>query len=120
VIINKELSLNLPIVKDERLIEFGGGALEGKSGLTADQRMVYFANRVKYGIELLPDAFNRVKSFFDEIKSKNLENVLVVSHAGIIKMMLYHAKYNDFDESNLDNNNYMNIIIENAQIIRWE
>jgi len=119
-IINKQLRLDLPIKKDARLIEFGAGELEGRNDLTEEQKQVYFDNREKYGLETPDAVFGRVKSFFDEITTAGLENVLIVSHSGAIKMMLYYAKHKEFSADSTINDDFRHIPVGNGVLIKWD
>jgi probable phosphoglycerate mutase len=97
-IINKKL--NMEIIFDSRLREFGSGRLEGqkKHELPLDIMQDFKKNPHKYGAESLEDVFKRAQSFIKEIVDRKLENVLVVSHGGFIVMMRYCELNKEWNE----------------------
>jgi len=96
-IINNELGME--IVLDNRLREFSLGEFEGhpKSVTPLQTHELY---KHEFGAETPEDVFTRAKDFVAELKTKNLDSVLVVSHRGLIQMIRYcisRDKWHDED-----------------------
>lgn len=74
------------IILDQRIIERGNGALEGRpdwKDLGVNFNDPNDPIGKKYGVEMLPDLQKRLSLFWDEILEKYVnKNVLVVTHAG--------------------------------------
>ncbi len=77
----------LDIIIDERLRERESGMLEGKPTSTTDREDYWnYYSKTNYGNEeRIPDLFNRVKDFLDELKTKDYDSVLIVAHSGVSK-----------------------------------
>jgi len=99
-IVNEVADLHLEIYFDARLREFGLGEFEGTTKLK-DLELRFgeiYKDPVKYGIESLQDAFNRVRSFFAETENSAAnQDVCVVCHGGIMHMIRYAYFYDEFD-----------------------
>jgi len=113
-IINKEFGLEVKL--DKRIRESCFGDLEGRDYRNVDWEE-FNSNPKKFNGETVPEVYSRVKSLLDEIKSKNLENVLLVTHAGTVRMLLYCADHNELDESEFANT-YRFREIKNSSLIR--
>ncbi len=103
-----------PIIIDDRLIERSNGDLEGK--LKSEIKDIIDFNSVgdnKYHIEPIDEFRHRINSFFDEITKLN-ENILVVTHAGVI---IYARCY---FEGEPEDNNYLNYKVKNGEILKYE
>ena len=75
---------NSQIILDNRIIERSFGKLEGKYSIED------YESRVKeFQIETLNDLQKRVYSFLDDLihKYKNVNNILIVTHACIVQMI---------------------------------
>lgn len=75
------------IIYDDRLKERDCGSLSGQS-LDNTNREEYwnYNSTIQYGTsENIKDLFKRVYDFLDELKTKNYENVLIVTHSGVSK-----------------------------------
>lgn len=90
----------LPLLFDERLKEVGFGAWEGKTAAQLDeedpQQLPRFkANPVHArpaGAESMQDFFKRVASGVETLLQQHAdEHVLVICHAGVIRMVLAHG-----------------------------
>jgi len=90
----------LPLAFDERLKEVGFGIWEGKTAAQLveqdpDQIRRFKADPVNArpaGAEPLPAFYQRVATALDEIiKRHQHEQVLIICHAGVIRMALAHA-----------------------------
>lgn len=77
----------IDIITDERLRERESGMLEGKPTNTTNREDYWnYYSETNYGNEeRIPDLFNRVKDFLDELKTKDYESVLIVAHSGVSK-----------------------------------
>jgi len=93
--------IGVSVAVDKRLREMDSGDLQGKSKdeLPGGNTWELVANDPKrFNAEPLEDAFVRVKEFLDEIESKKLENMLIVSHAGTCTMLMYCARNKVFNK----------------------
>ena len=108
IITNDEITI------DERLIERSNGTLEGmlKSSVPND---IDFNSpyETRYGIENIIIFRKRINDFFNDLKEKDYENVLVVTHAGVI---MYATCY---FEGLPKNNNYGKYKIPNCGIKKY-
>lgn len=103
---------NIPIVYDARLREREHGSLEGKSIEVTDREKYwnYYTN-VNYGTEeRIPELFNRVKNFLDELKKKEYNNVLIVAHSGVSKA--FYAYFNGIPKDG----KFLNLGLENTEL----
>lgn len=89
-IINK--TINVPLIKDARLREFNYGDLEGSLGLTITQKTwdIFNDEPQKLHAEPMSSVFNRVKDLLFHLNKD--ENILLITHGGPIRMMLYYLK----------------------------
>lgn len=117
-IINEAFSC--PISFDSRLKELNMGDLQGRMKKDISDELWNILNHEPYKLnaESLADFYKRIKSFFDEIDVN--ENVLVVAHGGIIRMVVYLANNpNLFDMKEFEKN-YLDIEIKNIEIFEWD
>lgn len=80
------------VIRDERITEFDFGPYERKPYGRLGLKMTLFwilpeVFHSPKGVESIPDAVNRVSSFILELRSKDYENVLIVCHGGIIRVI---------------------------------
>lgn len=80
------------IIKDERIIEFNFGKFENVEYSKMGLPMILFwlcpeIFPCPKEMEQLKDAIARVQSFLNELKTKDYDNVLVVCHGGIIRVL---------------------------------
>lgn len=85
--------LSPQFITDERLFELHFGSWEGQTWDTIDQTeshfwMADYVNRSTPGGESYKQMQERVNSFLKELKSLNLDRVAVVTHAGVIRILL--------------------------------
>lgn len=78
------------VVKENALLEINFGDWENKkwSDLPPDALHAWMENFVETKTpngENLIEVFDRVKTFFDELRAKDYKKVLIVSHAGVIR-----------------------------------
>ena len=116
-IINEKF--NKTIKADKRLREFNFGTLEGitRKQITQEIWGKFDENPKQFNAETKKEVFNRIKSFIDDIKSKNSnKNVLVVTHGGPIRMINYYIDNGDNfnDKKYLDE--YVNLKIKNLDL----
>ena len=76
---------NKEIILDERIREREHGSLEGVSINLIDKEDFYnYYSKTKYGTsETFPDALKRVNGFLNDLKNKDYNNVIIVSHGGV-------------------------------------
>ena len=117
-IINKKVGAKITF--DKRIREVNYGDFEGVQidKFTDKEWEIFNETPEKIKGESRQQVYNRVKSFIDEIKDD--ENVLVVTHGGSLRMMLYYAKNKD----NFDKNNYnmfaKDFWINNAKVVEYK
>ena len=117
-ILNEQTAL--PVISDARIREFQLGTLEGQpvTCLTKDVWRTLFENADEFSAESLSRVYARVRSFLDDLNPA--ENSLVVTHAGILKMVAYckaHPNGFDFD---VFAERYLNLWLKNATLYRWD
>ena len=107
---------NIPIVKDERLIEWDYGKYEGLPS-NADG---FAVSKVQFGCKMgqtgesLLELSHRVYGFLDEIReSYRCENVLLVSHGGICRVI--ETYFHDMTAEE-----FLNFFIGNCEVRIYE
>ncbi len=104
-----------PIIRDDRIIERSNGDLEGKlKSEIKDLPDFNDPSETRYNIESIIDFKKRINSFLKEIISLDLENVLVVTHAGVGIYMRC------FFEGEPQDNNYLIYKLKNCEVIKYE
>ena len=117
-IINKKVGAE--ITYDKRLREVNYGDFEGIQidKFTDKDWEIFNETPEKIKGESRQQVYDRVKSFIDEIKDD--ENVLVVTHGGSLRMMLYYAK----NKEKFDKDNYnmfaKDFWINNAKVVEYK
>lgn len=89
-IVNKN---NIPVIYDERLIEREGGVLTNTpiDDYYFTEYYNYYSKNVVDGLETLPELFERVHSFLDEIKIKYCnKNILLVTHGAVARTIQFY------------------------------
>ena len=112
-------SLLLPITYDTRLRELNMGDLQGlvATDISKEYWDLINYNPHKIHAESLTDFFERIKSFFDEIDTK--ENVLIVGHGGTIRMAMYLSHNLDsFNQENFEKI-CLGFKIKNTAVFKW-
>ena len=107
-IINKKLRLEL--ILDERLREFTSGIRSGLDRKTRPQE--YYDNPNAFDAENPRQVFNRVKKFLDELKGKNEDNVLIISHGGVMAVMAKIFENPESTEQDFPTHHHFNKIEE--------
>ena len=110
----------LPLVDDNRIREFQLGTLEGQpvACLTEEVWRTLFENADKFSAESLLQVYERVRSFLDSLNPA--ENILVVTHAGILKMVAYCKVHPDKFDFDVFAKRYLNLWLKNAMLYRWD
>lgn len=107
---------NIQIIYDERLKEREHGSLEGKSIEVTDREEYwnYYTN-IRYGTEeSIPELFNRVGNFLDELKNKEYNSVLIVAHSGVSKA--FSAYFEGIQDGKFLNRGLKNCEIKEYQL----
>ena len=117
-ILNEKTSI--PIVDDGRIREFRLGSLEGQpvALLTGVVWRTLFENADFFDAESLLQVYARVRSFLDSLDPT--ENILVVTHAGILKMVAYCKTHPDKFDFEVFAKRYLNLWLKNATLYRWD
>lgn len=105
----------LPIEEDERLVERGFGELEGKHREVWEQIDFWNWDERGYQMESLPQLFERVYQFLDELNEEAKDHhILVVAHGGV--SIPYHCYFEDENR----NTNLAELILKNCEIAKRE
>lgn len=111
---------NKKIYLDKRLREINYGLIEGTASKDIPQDVWDTFNNypAKINAESMTEVFNRVKSFFESLSDLD-EDILIVTHGGVFRMVMYYIDNNlKFDkEIYLD---YKNEKINNTDIFVME
>lgn len=84
---------NIPTIYDDRIIERDGGVL---TNTLIDDYFVkeyynYYSTNIVEGLETLPELFNRIHGFLDDIKIKYKgKNILLVTHGAVAKAIQFY------------------------------
>ncbi|MCL2756099.1 MAG: histidine phosphatase family protein [Firmicutes bacterium] len=112
------------IIQDKRLREKTFGDYEGRfiPDITKDEWDLLEQNPSALNAESVEDLYKRIKSFIEEIQKISGErNILIVGHAGSIRMMMYCAKYKEFNQDEYNENfNSDKLDIGNATVIKLD
>jgi len=84
--------LHLDIEYDARIREKSAGDKTGYLNGTWPNQEDFLANPHKYNAETWEDVFNRVSAFLADLTARQIDNVLIVTHGGIVNMLKYCAK----------------------------
>lgn len=108
---SKIISTSKTILED-RLLERGYGHLEGNHKSTYNKNHLWNIDTEKNfsNIETMQELEERVFSFLDEIKQYKDKNILIVSHAGTMRMIMKYFK--GMPESN----NMLDFSVENGVV----
>lgn len=87
-----EIITDKKYIKDDRLIDVNTGDLEGKSieEISKKDKLWYSTfqgDNNKYHVELFNDVKKRLNDFINDIKNKNYEKVLIVTHLEPVRAM---------------------------------
>lgn len=104
------------IITSALLLERDMGDFEGKDH-TLYLKLNYWNYKENSGyndVEPVKDLLKRTKEFIDELKMKNYENVLIVSHAATIRAINYNIK--GYDE----NTNFLEFKPKNGEVYQYK
>ena len=96
---------NIPVIYDERIMERDGGVL---TNTIIDDYYItgyynYYSTNIPEGLETLPELFNRIHAFIDDIKEKYSDkNILLVTHGGTIRAI--NGYFNGINEKGIIDN----------------
>jgi len=108
------------IITDDRLKERDCGSLSGKP-LEVTNREEYwnYYTDIQYGTsENIKEFFKRVFSFLDELKTKDYESVLIVSHSGVSKA--FSGYFEGIKDGKFLNRGLKNCEIKEYQLWNWQ
>lgn len=113
-------NFNAPIHLDKELREVGFGSIEGKTktDISKEYMLEFRQNPEKFGAETKEHLFNRVKSIFEKYSNITDENILLVTHGGIIHMMLYYIDHPDYYDAKLFLEKYKTIPVDNLDVFK--
>lgn len=83
----------IPVIYDDRLMERIGGVLTNTKldEYYFTEYYNYYSNNIVDGLESLPELFNRVHIFLDEIKFKYKDkNILLVTHGAVARTIQFY------------------------------
>lgn len=112
----------VPIIPDKRLIERNIGEFEGKSKEEYDisKYWDYNLNSGDCGVEKIQDIISRCQSFLDYIYKKDDQDILIVTHHAIFKVLYYLLNDVDFtkklEDISVDNCSYKQIDIKKEKV----
>ena len=111
-------NIGAPLIHDERLRERCFGELEGQiiPEITEEQWGRFRANPKSFGAETFAEVFDRVKELITGLDKT--KTTLLVSHAVTIRVILYAAKHQTYNEDEFMAN-FWNLQVENAKIIEY-
>lgn len=106
---------NKKILIDDRLWERNPGSLSGKS-IKYTNRAEYwnYFSKVQYGTsENIQSFFKRIYLFLDDLKTKEYDKVLIVSHSGVSKA--FYAYFNGINDGK-----FLDKGLKNCEIKEYE
>lgn len=118
-ILNEVLGVSLEL--DQRLREINYGSLEGipRDTLKPEMWDIFNTTPEKLNAEAFKDVFTRIKTFFDELDDTH-ENVLIVTHGGALRMIMYYADNRENFDKEKYSKFFQNAKIKNADIFEWK
>ena len=116
-ILNKHTQIK--VFTDTRLREINLGSLEGQpiQYLTSEVWAELSKDDNCYQAETLKRTYDRVKDFFEQLNFE--QNVLIVTHSGLLKVMAYYRFYPDEFDYGKFAEKFKDLWIPNTQIISW-
>ena len=113
---------NIIVRQDNRLREFNYGTIEGRlrDELTPETWERYNKDPHSFNAETMEEIFERVKSFWTEVKKEPIDkNILVVSHGGPIKVSKYYFDHGDKFDYSIFLKDYMHgMKIKNLEVLK--
>lgn len=116
-IVNKYL--NKQISFDKRLREINYGNIEGKQKkeISLTEWSVFNQSPAILGAESFEEVYQRVQSFCSDLLNK--QDVLLVTHGGIIRMLMYFAVNPYFFDAEKYEKTYKYLKIKNGDVFVW-
>lgn len=117
-IINKKIGVKITL--DKRLREENFGDYEGRiiEEITDEEWNVLNETPEKIHGESRNQLYERAKSFISQIKED--ENILVVTHGGLLRMILYYSQ----NKKSYDKDSFIvfakNLLISNAKVMEYK
>ncbi len=107
---------NKEIILDERIREREHGSLEGMPIESIDKEDFYnYYQTIKYRTEeTFPELLERVTSFLNDLKNKDYDNVLIVSHNGVARA--FYAYFNGIPKDG----KFWNLGMKNTEIKEYD
>lgn len=114
-------NFNVPIEFDKDLREVGFGTIEGRTKTEISKEFMYEfrQNPEKFGAETKEHLFNRVKTVLNRYSNSD-ENILLVTHGGIIHMMQYYIDYPDSYDVKIFLDKYKTLPVDNLDVFKFE
>jgi len=106
---------NKAIVFDDRLVERNHGELEGKHKNEFDKHRLWSLTESSpyESVETLDALRFRIYGFLDSLKTHKDKNILIVSHAGAIRIMTEYFK------GKPSTNNLLEYTVENCEVLKF-
>lgn len=114
-----EYHTDLKVIFDDRLKERDYGEVTGKPASICKFRRWNANDKIPFQMESVPEIFDRVANFYDEILPKYKDkNILIVSHSGVGRMTYFYfnGKPKDNDYSNFELGNAKTMTFSNEEI----
>ncbi len=105
---------NLKVIFDDRLKERDYGEITGQPASVCKFRRWNANDEIPFKMETIPQMFDRVASFYDDLKKYKGQNILIVAHSGVGRMTHFYFNGKPKD------NDYSNFEIGNAKVIKIE
>ncbi|TGB02254.1 histidine phosphatase family protein [Halobacillus salinus] len=103
--------LQIPLIKDDRLREVGGGQIEGTTEQERIDKWGQEWRTLELGMEKKEDALHRVLSLLEEIEEKHEEErVLVVSHGSLISHLVREIVSGQSVDGHINNTSITEVI----------
>lgn len=117
-ILNDKIGCKIEL--DSRLREINYGVLEGvcRDNLTPKDWEIFNTTPEALNAEPMISVFSRIKSCFDELREAE-GNILVVTHGGALRMIMYYASSPESFERNEYVKFCQNAKIKNAAVFKW-
>ncbi len=103
---------SLRVIFDDRLKERDYGEITGQPASICKFRRWNANDQIPYKMETIPQMYNRVKAFYDEILLKyHNKNILIISHSGVARLSYFYFNGlptdGDYSNFQLDNAKYI-------------
>ncbi len=105
---------NLNVIYDDRLKERDYGEITGKPANICEFRRWNANDKIPYKMETIPEMFDRIASFYADLKNYRGKNILIVAHSGVGRIT--HFYFNGKPQDN----DYSNFEIGNAKVMEIE